>query len=175
MKKSVYLLLCAAAIICTSAFILITNSWRVDPNAASVSFTSDKIDGKFEGLKANIQFDKDHPEQSKISATIDATSVATGFFLKNSHAKDALGVDTYPTIKFVSTSVERSGNAFIAKGQLTMKGATRPAAIHFTFTENGGKGVFKGDFKVIPKEFAIDRAGTPPVVSVTLSVPVNKS
>jgi polyisoprenoid-binding protein YceI len=174
MKKSVYLLLCAVAIICASAFILLTENWHVRADEASVSFTSDKIDGKFTGLKASILFDKDHPEQSKISATIDATSVATGFFLKNSHAKDALGVDKYPTIRFVSVSVVRAGNGYLAKGELTMKGAIKPSTIHFTFEEKGGKGVFKGDFRVIPKEYGINRDGTPPVVMVTLNVPVNK-
>jgi polyisoprenoid-binding protein YceI len=174
MKKSIYLL-CAVFIICTSAFVLLTDHWRVKGNEASVSFSAGKINGSFTGLKASILFDKDHPEQSKISAAIDAPSIATGFFLKNSHAKDALGVDKYPTIKFVSASVSKINGAYLAKGNLTMKGVTKPVTIHFTFTDKGSSGVFKGDFKVIPKEFGINRDGTPASVLVNLVVPVNKS
>jgi len=174
MKKTAYLSLCALLLVCTTAFVLLATTWKVKADEASVKFTSGKINGSFSGLKASILFDKEHPETSKISASIETPSIATGFFLKNSHAKDALGVDKYPTIKFVSTSVTKEGSAYAAKGMLTMKGATKPAIIHFTFDEKSNGGVFKGEFKVIPKEFGIDRDGTPPEVTVNLVVPVVK-
>ena len=165
----------AAAIISLFAFTLIIAGWKVNAGAVVVKFTSDKVDGSFKGLKADIVFDKDHPEQAKFSATIDATSLATGFFLKTNHAKDALGTDKYATIKFVSTAVSKSGAAYLAKGNLTMKGITKPATIHFTFDDKGAQGIFKGDLKVIPKDFGIDHMGTPDEVMVTLTVPVVKS
>lgn len=165
----------AAVIISLLAFTIIMANWKVKEDEAVVKFSSGKIKGSFKGLKADIVFDKEHPEQAKFSASIDATSIATGFFLKNSHAKNALGVDKYPTIKFVSTSVNKSEDAYLAKGNLTMKGISKPATIHFTFDEKGNEGVFKGDFKVIPKDYGIDRSGTPPQVMVNLTVPVTKS
>ncbi len=165
----------AAILISLFAFTLLVAGWKVNAGTAVVQFTSDKVDGSFKGLKADIVFDKDHPEQAKFSATIDATSLATGFFLKTDHAKDALGTDQYPTIKFVSTEVSKSGAAYLAKGNLTMKGITKPATIHFTFDDKGTQGVFKGDLKVIPKEFGIDHMGTPDEVMVKLTVPVVKS
>jgi polyisoprenoid-binding protein YceI len=163
-----------AVIICLFAFTLITN-WKVKGDESVIKFSSKKINGSFKGLKADIVFNKEHPEEAKFSASIDAPTLATGFFLKNMHAKDALGVDTYPTIKFVSTSVSKNGDGYSAKGNLTMKGITRPAIIHFTFDDKGNEGVFKGNFKVIPKEFGIDRSGTPDEVMVNLIVPVVKS
>jgi polyisoprenoid-binding protein YceI len=163
-----------AVIISLFAFTLITN-WKVKGDESVIKFSSKKINGSFKGLKADIVFNKEHPEEAKFSASIDAPTLATGFFLKNMHAKDALGVDTYPTIKFVSTSVSKNGDGYSAKGNLTMKGITRPAIIHFTFDDKGNEGVFKGNFKVIPKEFGIDRSGTPDEVMVNLIVPVVKS
>src|ERR1700679_250598 len=144
MKKIFYPAV-ALAIVSLFAFALAAASWKVKSDAAEVKFTSEKIDGSFTGLKASIVFDEQHPEAAKISASIDATSVATGFFLKNMHAKDALGIDNYPTIKFESTAVIKNGNGYEAKGNLTMKGTTRPAVIHFTFTNKGSGGVFKGN------------------------------
>jgi len=164
----------AAAIISFLAFTIIATNWKVKGDAV-IEFTSSKVNGSFGGLKATIVFDKDHPEEAKFSASIDATSIATGFFLKTSHAKDALGTDDHPFIKFVSTEVSKSGNAYLAKGNLTLKGITRPAVIHFTFDDKGAQGIFKGDMKVIPKDFGIDRMGTPPEVLVKLTVPVVKS
>ena len=174
MKKASFLLFCALLLVCTSAFVLIINNWRIKPNEASVKFNSGKINGSFSGLRASISFDKEHPETGKISASIDVPSIATGFFLKNNHAKDALGADTYPTIKFASASVIKEGHAYATKGALTMKGVTKPVTIHFTFDENGDGGLFKGEFKVIPREFGITRNGTPDEVTVHLVVPVTQ-
>ncbi|HZX59870.1 MAG TPA: YceI family protein [Mucilaginibacter sp.] len=173
MKNTRYVAI-AAVIISLFAFTIIAANWKVKGDAI-IEFTSSKVNGSFSGLKATIDFDKDHPEQAKFSASIDATSIGTGFFLKTMHAKDALGTDDHPLIKFVSTEVSKSGNAYLAKGNLTLKGITKPATIHFTFDDKGAQGVFKGDMKVIPKDFGIDRSGTPPEVMIKLTVPVVKS
>jgi polyisoprenoid-binding protein YceI len=157
------------------AFTVLATSWKVKGDESVVKFSSGKINGSFKGLKAEIVFDKEHPEQAKISASIETPTIATGFFLKNSHAKDALGADKYPTIKFVSTSVSGNAQAYLAKGNLTMKGITKPATINFTFDDKGNQGVFKGNFEVIPKDYGIDRSGTPDKVMVNLIVPVTKS
>lgn len=147
--------------------------WKVNNNY-SVKFSGGKIRGSFKNLQANILFDRAHPEQGKLSASVEANSIATGFFLKNSHAKDALGADQNPSIRFVSHSISRSGNGYNANGSLTLRGTTRPAVIHFTFSERGNQGKFKGTMKVIPREFKINRSGTPSQVMVYLDVPVTK-
>lgn len=174
MKKVTLLSLSLLLLICTTAFILFTTNWKVKADEATVKFTGGKISGTFSGLKANISFDKEHPESGKISASIEVPSIATGFFLKNNHAKDALDADKYPAIRFTSTAVGKAGGDYAAKGELTMKGVTKPVTIHFTFDEKGDSGVFRGEFKVIPKEFGIDRSGTPKEVIVNLVVPVTK-
>jgi polyisoprenoid-binding protein YceI len=174
MKKIMYPVF-ITAVISLFSFTSLNAAWKVKSEESKVEFSSGKINGSFKGLKADIVFDKEHPELAKFSASIDAPSIATGFFLKNSHAKDALGVDKYPTIKFVSTSVSKSAGAYSAKGNLTMKGITKPATIHFTFDDKGNQGVFKGTFKVIPRNFGIDHNGTPDQVMVKLTVVVTKS
>jgi len=174
MKKIMYPVI-ALLIISTSAFALLFGNWKVKSEESIVKFSGGKIHGVFEGLKADINFDKAHPEQAKISATIEVENIATGFFIKNSHAKDALGAEKYPTIRFVSSSVKKSGSGYEADGNLTMKGVTKPVSIHFTFDDKGSEGVFKGGFKVSPKEYGIDRSGTPDQVNIELVVPVIKS
>jgi polyisoprenoid-binding protein YceI len=171
MKKIIYPLL-LALFISFSAFVALTN-WKVT-EPYEVKFSSEKIHGEFKGLKANIEFDKSHPEEAKISASIDVTTVATGFFLKNDHVQDALDADKYPTIRFTSTSVSAAANAFKANGNLAMHGVTKPITINFTFDENAGGGVFKGNFKIIPKSFNITHSGTPDELTISLNVPVTK-
>lgn len=173
MQKLITPVLCML-MISLQAFVVL-NVWKVKESEASVKFSSGKINGSFKGLKADINFNKEHPEQGKISASIESGSIATGFFLKTNHAKDALGSDKYPLIKFVSTSVAKSGNRYITKGNLTLKGVTKPASINFTFEEKGKDGIFKGKMTVSPKDFGINRSGTPEKVAVELLVPVTSS
>lgn len=171
MKKVIYPAL-ILLFISFSAFIVAT-TWKVkDPY--EIKFSNGKIHGEFQGLKANIQFDKAHPEDSKISATIDATTLSTGFFIKTSHSKDAIDVDHYPTISFTSTTVSKTNAGYEANGKLTLKGVTKPITIHFTFDDKGNEGIFKGDFKVITKDFGITKNGSPDYLDITLSVPVAK-
>jgi polyisoprenoid-binding protein YceI len=172
LKRAVYLMM-GVLIIGLSAFAAMS-SWKVK-EGYEVKFAGGKIEGKFEELKADIVFDKAHPEEAKISATINVNSLSTGFFLKNSHAKEALDADKYPTITFVATSVTKSAGGYQAAGKLTMKGVTKPVTIHFTFTEQGSGGIFKGNFKVVPKEFNITKNGSPDELTIDLSVPVTKS
>lgn len=170
MKKIMYPAL-LALLVGLSAFIALGN-WKIKDDAYEVRFSGGRIHGEFKGLKATIQFDKAHPEQAKFSASIDVSTVATGFFIKNSHVQDALDADKYPTISFSSSSASKDGNGFKTSGNLTMKGVIKPVTINFTFDDKGGEGVFKGTFKVIPKSFNITRDGTPDALTISLDVPV---
>lgn len=154
------------------AFITIT-TWKVK-EPYEVKFSGGKIHGEFKGLKANIQFDKSHPEASKISASIDANTIATGFFLKNSHAKDALDAEKYPTISFSSAAVSRNGTGFKTNGNLTLRGVTRPVTIYFTFEGEGRGGIFRGSFKFAPRSFNITHDGTPDELTISLNMPVTQ-
>lgn len=172
LSKKLFVLLLIVLSTGIAAFAMF-GSWRVKQPYV-VSFKGGKISGKFESLKADISFDKAHPENAKISASIDVSSIATGIFIKNNHAKDALDADKYPSITFTSSKVSKSGGAFDATGSLTMKGITKPATIHFTFDDKGSEGVFKGGFKVRTKDFNITRKGSPDELAITLVVPVSR-
>ena len=161
-----------ALIISLYAFIAITN-WKVK-EPYEIKFSGGKIHGEFKGLKANIEFDKSHPEASRISASVDVNTIATGFFLKNSHAKDALDADKYPIIRFRSTAVSKNGNNYKANCDLTLKGVTKPVIIYFTFEDQGRGGIFRGNFKFAPKSFGITHDGTPDELTISLTVPVTE-
>jgi polyisoprenoid-binding protein YceI len=173
MKKVIYPAI-IALIISLSAFITATTNWKVK-GEYEVRFKHNAMEGTFTGLKTDIQFDKEHPEQAKISASIDATSLSTGFFIKTSHAKDAIDADHFPTISFTSTAVSKTTNGYQATGKLTLKGVTKPVTLHFTFDEKGNEGTFKGDFKVITKDFNITKNGSPDELDIFLTVPVVRS
>lgn len=174
MKNNRYFLILLISLSLSAFAAVSLTNYTVKEGKYSVKFTSKKIDGSFDGLKANIQFDKAHPELSRISASIDATTLSTGFFLKTNHAKDALGVDKYPTIEFTSTAISRGESGYVAVGKLNLKGTTRNVSIFFTFDEKGNEGTFRGKFTVLTKEFNITRSGTPEKVDIDLIVSVTR-
>lgn len=176
MKRQINLLLILIISGLTNMGFDVYTEWKISDDHYTVRFTSDEVNGYFTGLTASIRFDEAHPEMASISASIDAASIRTGFFLKNNHArsKDALNVDKYPAITFVSGNVKKAGSQYEAMGRLSIKGITRPAVIYFSFDQKENNGIFKGSFTLAPKDFNIIRHGTPDHVKVDLIIPVTK-
>lgn len=177
MKKIVYPAL-IATIITTSAFTIATgNKWTVKEDAYSVKFSSKKgkdMSGVFKGLKSDIQFDEVNLSASKISASIDPSTVNTGNGMRNKHAKQGLGAEQFSSIKFESTAVTKVGSGYEAAGKLTIKDVTKDVKLPFTFTKNAEGGVFKGKFTVAPSEYHVDKKGTPELLEIELNIPVTK-
>ncbi len=164
-----------ATIITSSAFTVLTNdNWKVKEDAYTVKFTSKKMEGVFKGLKSDIHFDEANLSSSKISASIDAASVNTGNGMRNKHAKQGLGAEQYPTVKFESTSIGKTASGYEATGKLTIKDVTKEIKLPFTFTKNADGGVFIGKFPVVPSEYHVEKSGTPELFEIELNVAVTK-
>ncbi len=89
------------------------------------------VKGRFSTISGTVDFDAKNPEASKISVTIDASSIDTRDEKRDAHLKSADFFETekYPTITFTSTKVEKSGDGFKATGDLTMHGVTAPVTL----------------------------------------------
>lgn len=128
----------------------------------------------FKGLKAEISFDKEHPEKSTITATIDATTVDTGNAVMTEHAKEPNVLDTgnFPEITFKSSSVKKNASGYEITGRLTLKGITKEITFPFTFE----KETFIGEFTIAANDFNINRDGAVPSgqIRIELNIPVTK-
>jgi len=89
------------------------------------------VKGRFSAISGTVDFDAKNPEASKISVTIEASSIDTRDEKRDTHLKSAdfFETDKYPTITFTSTKVEKSGAGFKATGDLTMHGVTAPVTL----------------------------------------------
>ncbi|HEX3660310.1 MAG TPA: YceI family protein [Acidobacteriaceae bacterium] len=114
-----------------------TSTWKADPYHSEVGFTVThlgitKVHGRFGKVDATMQWDEADPGKSSVHATIEVTGVDTGVVprdndLKSDHFFD---VAKYPTATFESTSVEKTGSGLEVKGNLTLKGVTKPVVLH---------------------------------------------
>ena len=126
----------------TIAIDNITGDYTLDPSHSRLGFVArhamvTKVRGHFGAFEGTASIDTDTPANSKVDLTIDVTSVETGSADRDGHLKsgDFFDVETYPTIRFVSTAVAREGDEWTITGDLTIKDATLPVTV--VFTEGG--------------------------------------
>lgn len=106
--------------------------WVLDKSHAHVTFSVDHLgysqtQGQFRVFDADIDFDPTAVETSRVSFTIDAASVDTGWAKRDEHirSKDFFDVANHPKITFVSTKVEKTGaDTARVTGKLTLLGKT---------------------------------------------------
>jgi len=94
--------------------------------------------GRFNDFDATLDFDKDNPEASSITVTIQAGSVDVNHdVLTPKLAEQAFKAGEFPTITFTSTEVTKTSDTKgTITGDLTMLGQTKPVTLDVTF--NGG-------------------------------------
>jgi polyisoprenoid-binding protein YceI len=116
-----------------------TTKWDLDPENSSVEFTCkhvfSNVRGMFKKPSGTVTLDEATPANSKINATIDASSITTGVEERDNHLKspDFFDVAKYPAITFVSTSVTKSSaTSYSVTGNLTMHGVTKPVTLAVT-------------------------------------------
>lgn len=126
--------------------------WELDPVHSTVGFWArhlglSKVRGRFTQFSADIQV-TERPEDSHFEATLDAGSITTNFDMRDTHLKSAdfLDTESFPDIRFVSTSVQPATDGHWAVGgDLTIRDITRPVTLDVEFhgevadPQTGGK------------------------------------
>lgn len=127
MRRFAFLLLLAA-----STARAETTRYLVRPTYTSIRFSIVKWsvmkeEGIFRDFTGTLDFDPAHPEQSRIEITVQAPSIDTKNETRDKvvRSDDFLDVARYPTLSFVSRSVNRENSRWFVTGDLTIHGTTR--------------------------------------------------
>ena len=120
----------------------LTGSYALDVTHTRLGFTArhamvTKVRGSFEELEGTAHLDFENPANSTAEVTFQIASVATGQKQRDDHLRtnDFFDAPTYPTGKFVSTSVvKKSDEEFEMTGDLTLKDITKPVTITWEHT-----------------------------------------
>lgn len=101
----------------------------------SIGFAFSRVKGRFTSAKGTILYDDTNPANSSVTLVIEAKSLDTGWPHRDEHLRtdDFFDVEKYPTIVFRSDHLTRANDGWIAEGQLTLHGVTKPVAIPFRF------------------------------------------
>jgi len=123
-----------------------------------------KVTGKFTDFDVAVVYDEGDITKSSVNATIRVASIDTGIpdRDKDLRSDGFFDADKFPTITFVSHSIEKKDGKIIAHGTLTMKGVAKeidlpitPAG-EFQLPNNGKKLIgFHASMKLNRRDYGI--------------------
>lgn len=114
------------------------NDFIIDTAHSSVNFKVDhmvisKVRGSFQEFEGAIHLDQEDISNSKVDVAINVDSIDTTNTKRDDHLRSAdfFDVTNHPRITFISTSVEKTADGYLAAGDLTIKGTTRRVELPF--------------------------------------------
>lgn len=149
MKKLVFVLF----LFYSSAIVFSQSQGALTDAAISFTFVSKKVDGTLEGFDSNSRIDTIDITNSKFEGTVKTETLDSGNFLRNWSLKGGkyFDVDTYPTMKFESSSITGTSEKFEVEGRLVIKDIQKPVTISFKKDGNriiGTTTIFSSDFGI---------------------------
>ena len=111
-------------------------TYKIDVAHSNVGFSIrhffSKVPGRFKTYEGTVTLDPNDLSKATVSVTIEAASIDTGVKDRDKHlvGPDFFDAAKFPKITFTSTEVVANGpNKATVKGNLTLKGVTRPVTL----------------------------------------------
>ena len=126
------------------------SAWRIDKTHSELTFQirhfMSRVRGTFRDWKGSVTIpDPTKWESASIDVEIQTASVFTDNDRRDADLRSSnfFAADSFPTIAFKSTRIERNGDAAKIYGNLTIRGVTKPVILdgHFLGVQslNGGQ------------------------------------
>lgn len=145
---------------------------NIDEATVTFAFPHEEVTGTIAGLDAYISFDPMDLTASKISGTVDVSTIDTGIKGRNKHlqASSYFDAENHPKLAFQSSSISKTTRGYAMEGELTMKGKTLPMAWEFSFDD----GVFTGTSSLYASDYGVfGKKQEHSEVHITVTAPVH--
>jgi polyisoprenoid-binding protein YceI len=130
-------LVAAVAVAALSPAVLAGEIYKFGPSGSTIGFSVHQFlgttQGKFTKFNGRVDVNREHPENSSVTAQIDVRSIDTQIKKRDDHLRSAefFNVEKYPQITFKSRSVKQTGpQSGDVLGDLTIHGVTKPITLH---------------------------------------------
>lgn len=125
----------------TKSLTDLTGTYTLDAGHSRIGFVArhamvTKVRGAFNEFDGTATIDGADLTNSSVNLTIKAASIDTRNEQRDGHLRsnDFLAMDEHPEITFVSTKVEKTGDAEVEiTGDLTIRGVTKSITVPFTY------------------------------------------
>ena len=131
MNASRLLLAIALCLAMTRCSAVANETFKIDPAHSTIAFKVRHLlgsaKGKFTKFNGTIDVDREQPEKSSVTVSIQVASIDTGIAKRDQHlrSEDFFNVQKFPEITFKSRQVKQAGPTAEITGDLTMRGVTR--------------------------------------------------
>ncbi len=160
------------------------DAFKIDPAHSRIGFKVHQalgtVTGSFKQFEGTIELDRQHPEQSTVTVTIQVKSIDTGIAKRDAHLCSAefFNASKFPEITFKSRSVKQiSPDSGDILGDFTMNGVTKPRTLHVKLLSKEGEKTTRWQVTTTPlsrREFALQFSKTLETVSmISDKVPVD--
>ncbi len=143
--------------------------WTIDPSHSEIGFSVrhlmiSTVRGSFTSFSGLAEFDPEAIQEGSINVEIDPSSIDTRDENRDGHLRSAdfFDVESYPAIRFASTSIEPHGDGrYAVHGELTIKDVTRPVVLDTALTDvisdpfGGARLGVSGSTEIDRKEFGL--------------------
>ncbi|NIY77978.1 YceI family protein [Celeribacter sp. HF31] len=158
----------------------------LDPSHSQIVFSYEHLGystttGMFSGFDGEIMFDEADPAASSVSVSFPTDSLYTGWAERTAHflTGDFFGAEENPTISFVSTGIEVTGeDEGKITGDLTINGITKSVVIDAELTQKADHPMenkpwvgFDGELTVLRSDF--DMGQFAPYVSDEVEIEIS--
>jgi polyisoprenoid-binding protein YceI len=117
------------------------STWKIDPAHSRIEFkvkhlVVTTLGGHFNKFDATLETNNDDFTDAKITFEADTDSITTGLDQRDGHLKsdDFFNAETYPKIKFVSTSYKKiDAENYKLAGNLTIRDKTLPITLDVAY------------------------------------------
>jgi polyisoprenoid-binding protein YceI len=112
-------------------------TWRLDPVHSSVGFEVDYLAGTFKGdfrdVEANLAVDGESA-QLKGTAKVASVDVKDENLAAHLQSPDFFDAERHPELRFTAEDIDLDGESVALRGEITIKGVTKPVALAGTVT-----------------------------------------
>lgn len=164
-------------------------SWRVDGDESrlglSAGYSYGSFSGEFETWSASINFDPGALDASRVRVEVDLASISTGDQTVDQAALQApyFDLNNQPRLAVYEADAFRSGDepgAYVAVGNLTMLGVSRPLELAFTLAIDGDKATASGAVGVDRMAFSVGQGpggdhGVSDIIEISFDVAAERA
>lgn len=134
---------------------------QADPSAGTLLFSATqagaKFTGAFKSFQVRLDFDPANPSKGSLHVTVETPSIDTQDAERDEilKSRDFFWTEKYPQAVFHAERFEPDGGGFRALGELSIRGATKPATVRFTLAPAASVSVMKGTADLHRLEFGL--------------------
>jgi polyisoprenoid-binding protein YceI len=177
MRTAIYPLVAFLILVVSGAMTLTAPSYEIK-TGFSIEFKSKHPSGVFKVLNGAVSFDENDLEGSKFNLIIPVKSISTGNGMMNKKAQteEWFDAEKYPDIKYFSSKIDKSADAFLVSGTLTIKGIAKEKKVPLKVLKNGNDLIFSGTFNVNRADYKVGHKSdaVPDIMNISYSIPVTK-